>query len=60
MMREGYLNYEKYRKNADLVLKQVCIEDGMNKIRAWWVYNAVRRWAKDAAKPKKREILTAP
>lgn len=36
----------KYRKYADELLRQICLEDGMGKFRAWYVYNAVRVWSK--------------
>lgn len=31
-----------FRKKADKILMKICLEDGMIKIRAWWVYRAVR------------------
>ena len=60
LMRAGLLDM-KWREQADKELKRICLEDGMCKLRAWWVYKAVRRFAKDAALPKnKKEILEAP
>ncbi len=41
LIREGKLGM-KYRKFADRKLYNVCILDGMNKFRAWYVYHAVR------------------
>lgn len=35
----------KYRLHADKLLKKICREDGMNKLRAWYVYHAVRIFA---------------
>ena len=35
-----------YRKYADKLLRQHCLEDGMNKFRAWYVYMAVRAYSK--------------
>lgn len=32
------------RKQADEILKIVCLEDGMSKLRAWWVYQGVRNF----------------
>lgn len=34
-----------YRKKADKLLRKLCLEDGMSKIRAAWVYAAVRAYA---------------
>ena len=49
------------RKQADLLLKKICLEDGMSKIRAAWVYWAVQRFAKRSAMPENRKpIQTAP
>ena len=44
ILREGYLvDIEgKYRKIADQLLRQICLEDGMGTIRAWYYYRAVR------------------
>lgn len=33
---------EWYRARADKLLRDICREDGMSAIRAWWVYEAVR------------------
>ena len=41
MISEGYLD-RKYRKRADEILREICLEDGMSKFRAWYYYNAVR------------------
>ena len=50
-----------YREQADKELRRICREDGMSKIRAWYVYHSVRMFAKSAALPEnKKEILTAP
>ena len=38
------------RKGADLELRRVCREDGMNPIRAWWVYWVVRMFGWLAAR----------
>ena len=58
LMREGYL-LRTNRKKADKVLRRICIEDGMWKVRAWWVYRAVRIGAAQSAKGA-REVHTAP
>jgi len=60
LMRQGWLSVL-YRKAADQLLRDMCIEDGMWRIRAAWVYWAVRNFAARAAdKEHQREILTAP
>jgi len=51
LMREGHLSCE-YRWHADRILREFCIEDGMSKLRAWYVYKSVRWFAGACAKPK--------
>lgn len=41
LIREGILPAS-YRKDADKILRQIVLEDGMWQIRALWVYAAVR------------------
>ena len=38
---EGLLP-KSFRESADKILKSICIEDGMSRIRATWVYYGVR------------------
>jgi hypothetical protein len=52
LIREGHLD-KGYRKLADQELRRICLEDGMSKIRAWWVYSAVRTFAKRSSMPRK-------
>lgn len=52
LLREGLLPPEK-RKDADLLLKQICIADGMSKIRATYLHLGVKLFAKRAATPGK-------
>ncbi len=60
MIRLGLLPRE-YREKADAILRDICIEDGMWKWRAAYVYWAVRRFAAQAAHPdNRRKELTAP
>ncbi|MFA7287337.1 MAG: DUF1353 domain-containing protein [Melioribacteraceae bacterium] len=60
LMRIGILP-EKCREQADDVLYDICIEDGMFKPRAWIWYKAVRLMASDMAKNgTEREIHIAP
>lgn len=32
------------KQEADKILRRICREDGMSKIRAWWVYRAVKKF----------------
>jgi hypothetical protein len=60
LMREGHLGFD-MRKYADDTLRDVCLEDGMWRIRAWWVHRAVRRFARRATLPSnKRPVKEAP
>ena len=59
-IREGLLD-SMWRRQADKELRKACLEDGMNRLRAWYVYHAVSKFAGFAASPKnKKKILTAP
>ena len=49
MMRLGLLD-RSYRKQADLELYRACLDDGMNPIRAWYIYWVVRIFARGAAR----------
>lgn len=61
LMRDGYLDKETWRDAADRVLQRLCIEDGMSELRAWLVYQAVKRFADPAADPAhKRPPVRAP
>ena len=60
LLREGLLD-QKYRTQADLELYRICREDGMSKLRAWWVFKAVNSFAAGAADTRnKKKIHTAP
>jgi hypothetical protein len=60
-MRESHLDHDTYREAADRVLQKICKEDGMWSLRAWWVYQGVRRFADPAADPAdKRPVTLAP
>ena len=56
LMREERVGPE-YRKRADQILREVCREDGMSRIRATWVYWGVRIGSGPHSKPN---LLTAP
>jgi len=61
LMREGHLVPELHRKPADELLRQMCREDGMCAIRAWWVYWGVRLGGGDSADGHHgKPVLTAP
>lgn len=57
LMAEGGLS-KKYRDEADSLLRQICLEDGMSRFRAWYVYRAVRFFGRYYA--VKRPTLIAP
>jgi hypothetical protein len=51
----------KWREETDRELVRICREDGMSRIRAWWVYRSVRLGGEPAAAPESRKkIHTAP
>jgi len=52
LMRDGALDRE-HRKHADGLLRKICLEDGMNKFRAWYVYRAVRIFGRWTCTPRK-------
>jgi len=59
LMREGHITRNGNRTKADKVLREVCLSDGMWKVRAWWVYKAVRKGAERSSQHG-RPILEAP
>ena len=60
LIRWGLLPPET-KKDADMELKKACIEDGMCRIRAWYVHWSVKRLASYACSPEnKKEVLVAP
>lgn len=62
LMRQSRLS-ENHRKYADDLLRDICIEDGMSKLRAWYVHKGVRIFAASFAKPTEKDeykIKTAP
>ena len=44
LMREAGLSKEEWRRKADLELKRMCLQDGMSRARAWWVYWSGSVW----------------
>lgn len=62
LMRAGVL-LRSYKRYADELFRDICIEDGMFKFRAWYVFHAVDKFAKFATKPgtgQESKIYTAP
>lgn len=60
LIRLGYLE-KSDRSIADRELNRICLEDGMWKIRAKYVYDAVKDFADGAALPSsERQVYVAP
>lgn len=61
LIREKHISID-YRKYADNLLKKICLDDGMPRWRAWYVYHAVRWFAKDSAKKvnKRGKVVEIP
>ena len=51
LMREKQLDYKIYRAPADELLRKLCREDGMSKVRVWYVYHSVSKFGSGSAKP---------
>ena len=61
LMREQILDKDTYREQADKLLQEMCKEDGMSSIRAWWVYKGLRIGGDSAASPSnKKPVIRAP
>lgn len=50
LLRERVLPQSE-RKRADQILKEICLDSGMSRFRAWYVYHGVRLGGGSAAKP---------
>ena len=51
----------RWRLEADQELRRICKEDGMNSVRAWYVYHSVRWFGGSSANPEnKKKVFTAP
>jgi len=61
LMREGYIDDE-HRDYADRLLRKICIEAGMNKFRAWYVYISLKWFGEKNTKPIKKfnKVFIAP
>lgn len=52
---------ERIREASDRVLVRLCKEDGMSRLRAWWVYRALRIAGASSVDPDNlKKILVAP
>lgn len=62
LLRTGcFLNPEKVRRQADKLLKEICLEDKMCSLRAWYVHRGVSRGAGFAADPANaKPVIYAP
>ena len=61
LMRNKSINKKEWREKADRDLRRICLEDGMSRIRAWWVYKAVHYFGdKAASEESKRAVKEAP
>ena len=60
LMRQCLIGQE-WRDTADREMRKECLEDGMSRIRAWWVYYGIRSAGDTFTDPKnKKEVFTAP
>ena len=61
LMRAGKISKARWRDAADRLLRTMCRDDGMGFIRAWVVYQGVRRFGDPSASPESRkEVRTGP
>lgn len=61
LMRDAGLSKDEWRDEADQELKRICREDGMSRLRAWWVHRGVRIGGDPSASPESRKpIWIAP
>jgi hypothetical protein len=58
LMRLSKLDHTKHRKQADAILRKICIDDGMMKLRAWYVYRSVRLFGGKSARPRSASPTT--
>ena len=61
LMRHRKIDPARWRAVADRELQRMCIEDGMSRLRAWYVYRGVRAGGNRAARdPRQDVVLWAP
>ena len=51
LIREGVIDKDDKDK-CDVILRDICLEQGMSRIRAWWVYQGVKRFGHKAIKSR--------
>lgn len=59
LMREGLVD-EGFFDAANEELRIACLQDGMCKFRAWYIYKGVSLFGKQFAKKQKTSVITAP
>ena len=47
LMRQGEIR-RSFRLEWDKIMRDICLEDGMSRLRAWYVYNAVRMFGESS------------
>lgn len=61
LMRQREISKDRWRDEADRLLRSMCRADGMSAIRAWWVYLGVRKFGDPSASPENRKkVRRAP
>lgn len=50
LMREG-ISPQSARKYIDNIFREICLEQGMSRFRAWYLYTGIRMFGARAAKP---------
>ena len=61
LFRMELLDVDRWRKVVDQELRRISLEDGMNRVRAWYIYHSVRLGAHKAAQPESRhQVHRAP
>jgi hypothetical protein len=55
---EGHLSRARYKEAVDRELIKICAEDGMVKIRQWWVWRAVKKFS--CTDPDAHKLMSAP
>ena len=61
LMRNDRLSKDRWRNETDLELRRMCRQDGMSRLRAWWVYRGLKHFGDPAASPEQRKpVKMAP
>ncbi len=61
LFRMELLSADRWRKTVDQEMRRIAQEDGINRLRAWYVYHSVRLGARKAALPESRhQVYRAP